>query len=139
MMRFLCRWGPALGLMIVIFIMSSQPKSDVPDFGVWDLPVKKGSHMIGYALLGVAMLRGVRGDALLARRHYVWALVLTALYAMTDEYHQTFVPGRGGNVWDVGVDALGATISLSLRWRQALRLQRPLATPSPSKTESSRR
>ena len=125
MMRFLCRWGPALGLVIIIFIVSSQPKSDVPDFGVWDLLVKKGSHMIGYALL--------------ARRHYVWALVLTALYAMTDEYHQTFVPGRGGNVWDVGVDALGATISLSLRWRQALALQRPLATPSPSKTESSRR
>ncbi|MEK6574993.1 MAG: VanZ family protein, partial [Chloroflexota bacterium] len=80
--------------MIIIFIVSSQPKADIPDLGIWDLPVKKSAHLIGYALLGVVMLRGVRGDAPCTRSHRVWAFALTVLYAMTDEYHQTFVPGR---------------------------------------------
>lgn len=139
MQTFARRWGPALGVMLIIFFFSSRPKSDVPEFGAWDLLIKKGSHMIGYALLGAAMLRGMRGDAPLTGRLVVRALALTVLYAMSDEVHQTFVPGRGGNVWDVGVDAAGATIGLFPRWRRLLHLRRPPPVPSPSKSESSRR
>ena len=138
MTKVFLRWGPALGLMLAIFLFSSQPKADIPDFGLWDLLVKKSAHILGYTLLGMAMARGVRGESPLTGRRLGAAFALTVLYAVSDEYHQTFVPGRGGNLWDVGVDALGATIGLGLlKWRLA-RL-RPPAAPSPSRFESSRR
>ncbi len=137
MKQFMLRWGPALGLMLVIFIFSAQSKGTllVPDFGVWDFVVKKSAHLAEYALLGVFMLRGVRGSALLRPSHLVWAFALAVLYAATDETHQTFVPGRAGHWPDVVIDGLGATIGLTLQWRRALR---PLPSPSPSKSESSR-
>jgi VanZ family protein len=135
---FLTRWGPALLWMLIIFIFSSQPKGTllVPDLGLWDFVVKKSTHFAEYALLAAFMLRGLRGDSPLRPAHLIWALVLTVLYAASDEYHQTFVPGREGRLLDVGIDGLGATISLVLQWRFPRFL---LKSPSPSKSESSRR
>ncbi len=139
MKSFLVRWLPALGLMLIIFILSAQPKDNIPEIGIWDLLVKKGGHFIGYALLGAAMLRGICGNESPGGKQLGWAFVLTTLYALTDEYHQTFVPGRGGNLGDVGVDALGAITGLALQQRR-LRTRRPVpAIPSPNKSESSRR
>jgi VanZ family protein len=40
------------------------------------------------------------------------AFVVSVLYAASDEYHQTFVPGRNGTPVDVGVDAVGALVAL---------------------------
>ncbi|MBM4422040.1 MAG: VanZ family protein [Chloroflexi bacterium] len=120
MRSMLWRWGPALAIMIAIFIASSQPSDDLPNFGLWDLLAKKGGHMIGYGLLAAAMLRGARGSAPLARAHVAWAFALTVLYAMSDEHHQSFVAGRGASAWDVGVDAAGAMLGLAVRvWRRS--------------------
>ncbi len=140
MKRLLIRWGPALGIMLIIFLFSSQAKGTLPDFGGADFGVKKFSHAFIYALLAIAMLWGVRDSRPVAWRHVAAAFVLTVLYAMTDEYHQTFVAGRDGQLFDVGVDAVGATIGLALRlwlWPPlAIRLR---AVPFLSKSESNRR
>ena len=134
MKLFLLRWGPAFALMLIIFIVSAQPKTELPDFGVWDFVVKKGAHVIEYALLAILMWRGVRGDQTARPAHIAWAFALTVLYAMTDEYHQTFVPGRMGHWPDVVVDALGATTGLTLRhWpRLRARLRFPFRNKSGS-------
>ena len=136
MKMFLFRWGPALGLMIVIFIFSAQPRGTmlVPDFKAWDFAIKKTAHVIEYALLAALMLRGARGESPLRPAHWLWAAALTLLYALTDEYHQTFVAGREGHLVDVGIDAVGVTIGLTLRyWRTRALL------PSPNKSEPRRR
>ena len=44
------------------------------------------------------------------------AFVLSLLYAISDELHQTFVPGRSGRLTDVGFDSLGALLALGLVW-----------------------
>ena len=67
--------------------------------------------MLGYALLALAILRGI-GENRPHRRWLAW--VITVAYALTDEFHQSFVPGRGARLIDVGIDALGAAIALSL-------------------------
>lgn len=141
MKNIFLRWGPALVLMLIIFVVSAQPKTDIPQFGFWDLAVKKLAHLLGYGLLAVAMGRGVRGAAPFAWRQLVWALALTVIYALTDEYHQTFVAGRGGNLIDVGIDGLGATLGLAIRLGWEWRFPRPRrrAVPSPSQSQSSRR
>ena len=115
MRALLSRWGPALAMMVAIFIASSLPKAEVPEFGVWDLVVKKGGHLAGYALLGAAYLRGLTNGGAATRRQMAAAVALAALYGATDEFHQLFVPGRGAAPLDVLIDALGATAGVVIR------------------------
>ena len=85
--------------MGVIFYFSHQPAGEIPQFGAIDLLVKKGAHFVAYFILAwLAHFALGRWDR---------ALLLTAVYAISDEYHQTFIPGRDGNVVDVVIDCLG--------------------------------
>ena len=54
---WMLRFGPALLVMAMIFIASSIPSAQMPNAGAWDFIVKKGGHMTGYALLGLALVR----------------------------------------------------------------------------------
>lgn len=103
----LWHWLPLLFWMGVIFLVSGTPTQEIPAFGSWDLLFKKGAHMVAYAVLYLLAHR--------ATGEWRWAFVLTAVYAISDEYHQTFVPGRNGNVVDVMVDWLGAVTALVVR------------------------
>ena len=67
--------------------------------------------MIGYGLLALAYWRAF--DFREEKRWLAW--LLAVLYAATDEFHQSFVPGRNPWMWDVVVfDNLGALIALWL-------------------------
>lgn len=73
--------------------------------------VRKASHLIEYAVFGVLLFRAIRAD----REGWSWrwavaAIAIAALYAMTDEWHQSFVPSRTASVWDVLIDTTGATL-----------------------------
>ncbi len=107
------RWLPLWAWMMIIFIISNQPKADIPSFGVWDTLLKKGLHFLAYALLALLALRGT-GEG---KRPYLWALIITVLYAVSDEYHQTFIPGRHGQLMDVFIDNAGGLTALLLRMR----------------------
>jgi VanZ family protein len=110
-MNWILRWGPALLLMAVIFAFSARPSNELPDFGGWDYFVKKTAHAIEYGLLALAFWRGFgmhRG-----RKWLAWGLAFC--YAITDEFHQAFVPGRIPSPVDVLVfDNLGAILSVNL-------------------------
>ncbi|MBS3783599.1 MAG: VanZ family protein, partial [Anaerolineae bacterium] len=41
---------------------------------------------------------------------------MALLYALSDEYHQTFVPGRQGSLVDVAVDGVGVSVVMLLDW-----------------------
>lgn len=112
---FFKRWGPALVAMGLIFAASSQTKAALPDYGGNDWLVKKTGHVVIYAALAWAYLRGLTGG----QRPITWrvaglAVLLAALYGATDEYHQSFVAGRGATVVDVGIDAVGAVVGAAL-------------------------
>ncbi len=106
------RWGPALGMMAAIFALSAQTAEDLPSLGAWDLLWTNGGHLTGYALLGAAYLRGMAWTRPAAVRHAAAAIVLAALYGLTDEWHQGFVAGREPSLADLAVDALGAALGV---------------------------
>jgi VanZ family protein len=109
MTYILPRWLPALLIMLVIFLFSSQPSSVLPNFSWADKIVKKGGHVVGYAILALSYWYAFRMQE--DKRWLAW--LLAVLYAFTDELHQTFVPGRHSSIWDVLIfDNFGAMISL---------------------------
>lgn len=127
-------WLPAAVWMVVIFLMSAMPGDASgnasgslvslllgaislllgesaaagisPD--MLHLLIRKGAHMAEYAVLFFLDHRALRMED--TKHPGPYALILCALYAVTDEWHQSFVAGRGPSLIDVGIDTLGAGI-----------------------------
>ncbi len=107
-MKNIRRYAPAIILMLVIFAFSATPADSLPNFNWADLFFKKSAHMLGYALLALSYLHAFNGD--IRKWKLIWLLAI--LYAASDEFHQSFVSGRGATVIDVGIDAIGAGLGL---------------------------
>lgn len=100
-------------MMAIIFVFSSIPSSELPNFDAIDYIVKKGGHAFGYGLLGLSYLRGLKGESEdVAKRWYFLAWTMTVLFSTTDEFHQSFVPGRHPAATDILIDAFGAALAL---------------------------
>ena len=113
---FLGRWIPAFVMMAAIFALSSMPAHSLPDFGPLDLLLKKGGHALGYSLLGLAYYYALP-PRLTHRYRWAMALLMAILFSLSDEYHQSFVEGRGSTLTDVGIDTAGASLALLLGGR----------------------
>lgn len=135
---FALYWLPVVVWMVVIFSASSDsgsikhtsrflgpffrwlfPKVSDHAIGEMVFAVRKCAHLTEYAILAALVWRARRKPRRNDPRPWLWreagfALVFTALYAATDEIHQTFVPSRQASVWDVLLDSLGAVCGLLL-------------------------
>lgn len=101
---------PPLALMGVIFLLSAQ--SDLSTgLGFWDLLLRKLAHMISYGLLTLLWWRAL---APLTGRALPAAILISLVYAMSDEYHQSFVEGRVGSPVDVAIDTAGIAMAAAL-------------------------
>ena len=101
-------WAPVALWAAVIFAFSSVPDLGT-GLGTWDLVLRKLAHAAEFAVLGALLLRAVASERL--------ALALGIAYAVSDEVHQHFVPGRLGSPIDVAIDTAGVAIGVAL-WRR---------------------
>ena len=114
-------------------------------FLTWHVVIRKMGHVVGYAVLSLLLFRAWRATISVPghpRWSIAWAwvaLAMTTLVASLDEWHQSFLPSRTGNVRDVLLDTaagLGAQIVLFF-WMgrgqraepPASQLRTPLNTP----------
>jgi VanZ family protein len=116
MKNWIIRWGPAVAIMSFIFVASSIPGSDLPKLDFGDTVLKKGGHMVGYALLAASYLHALNGIQSIKKVRLAAALCLTILYGALDEWHQGFTQGRNPSFMDVFIDATGGMIGLFV-WR----------------------
>jgi VanZ family protein len=80
--------------------------------------VRKGAHMAEYAVLAMLIWRALHKppQPIWKRRHAITAFAIAVAYAMSDEFHQSFVPSRGAHWGDVLFDSAGAAIGLLVVW-----------------------
>ncbi len=139
-------WGIVLGWMAVIFYLSAQHAEQSADLsgGITEFVnevvekvvpqtdlhieqisyfVRKNAHFFAYMLLAILTLNALRRSGVRGRKSGALAFVISVLYAISDEVHQLFVPGRSGQVSDVLLDSVGALTGIGLymflsRWKK---------------------
>ena len=98
--------------MAAIFYVSS-----IPDISLTE-PLAISGHSLAYGALAVLVVRALAGG--LPRRVGVrvaaTAMLITVLYGVSDEWHQSFVPGRIASAYDVLTDAIGALAGTIACW-----------------------
>lgn len=108
MKTILFYWIPVILWCSLIFYLSSIPDLKT-NLGIWDFILRKCAHMFEYAILFILNQRALKktfsewsvGKIILA------AFCFSVLYAVSDEFHQSFVPSRGPSVRDVLIDTTG--------------------------------
>ena len=99
------RWIWPLAVAALIAFASSRSHVAAPHIPNSD----KVAHFLAFGLLATLMCRlGHRGRAA------GWALLVTSAFGVSDEWHQSFVPGRTCDVFDWMADTLGATVAVGL-------------------------
>lgn len=113
--RWITLWSPVVAWCGVIFYLSHIPHLRILE-GPWDFILRKMAHMVEYGVLARLLVRAFVGSTFWSwKRIFIWSLAFSVLYACTDEYHQTFVPGRVGSFYDVTLDSIGAWLALGLK------------------------
>jgi len=110
-------WLPVFLWCAVIYYLSSIPslKSDLPN--QWDFIFRKIAHITEYAVLTFLFFRA-SSQNLNYKKAISYSALFSITYALTDEYHQLFVFGRGGNLGDVFIDSLGVFLAVFLIYRK---------------------
>lgn len=128
-------WLLVILWMILIFYLSHQPVKQsnnlskeitkvivetvekiVPDkefnLSRFNHLLRKNAHFFSYLILGMLLLNSLKNSGIESYKAIYIALGVSILYAISDEVHQLYVPGRGGQVKDVIIDSLGASLGI---------------------------
>ncbi|RMF04443.1 MAG: VanZ family protein [Bacteroidetes bacterium] len=104
-------WFPTILWMILIFIVSSIPSLKVTNNSVLQNLINNLGHFTEYAVLTLLTRRSLKLQG--TQDHLSFrSFSFSFLYALSDEFHQHFVPGRTMDPHDLLFDALGSLIAL---------------------------
>ena len=136
-MHKIISWGAVILWMGFIFYLSHQPAtvSNELSTGVTEVIVRtiekvapnkefdikrfnhiirKNAHFFIYLVLGVFVINAFRASGVYGYRGMALALLVCVLYAISDEVHQMFIPGRGPGIKDVLIDSAGAMVGIGI-------------------------
>jgi len=131
----LWRYGPVILWAIVIFMASTSALSasntsilvkpihwlfpglsDATLNFIHGVVLRKGAHFTEFAILGLLAARAFRSSSHRFLRHH-WlhvSLLLVIVYALGDEFHQSFVPSRTASIYDSLIDGFGGLTALCI-------------------------
>ncbi|MEN8253579.1 MAG: VanZ family protein [Patescibacteria group bacterium] len=123
--NFMFVYSPPVLWALLIFIFSSQQLLPSVEFSALDFVLKKTAHIFVYAVLYLLLFRTVnksltrqRASKLKNNSRLLYLPILICLvYAVSDEIHQYFVPGRFATLRDVGFDMLGVGIAFLKKYK----------------------
>jgi len=113
MNKFFKFWVPVIIWIGVIFFFSSLPelKSGLKQ----DFILRKIAHILEFAFLTILLIRATKQENLSIKKAITFSIIIAFFYALSDEYHQTFVLNRQGTLRDAGIDSIGILIT-GLMW-----------------------
>ena len=132
-------WAAVIAWMIVIFLFSAQtdnqsgslsggivrwfvellyggfekfsPQKQTRILELWHLLIRKGAHFTEYAILALLVANGLQ---VCGKLRWYLPVAISAVYALSDEIHQYFVPGRACRLLDMGIDTCGAIFGVAV-------------------------
>jgi VanZ family protein len=105
-------WLPVIIYMAAIFYVSSLPQPPMPT------ATDKPWHLLAYLGFAVVVVRAVAGGRprRICLRTAGRAIAIAVMYAVSDEIHQMFVPGRSADLTDLIADAAGVLVGTGACW-----------------------
>ena len=85
--------------------LSEERKIKIVEYG--NPIIRKLAHFSIYALVGVWIMSFMSTFDMRLYKKWIISMLVGVMYAASDEFHQSFVPGRGPSIVDVGIDSLG--------------------------------
>lgn len=145
--NFLRYWLPALAWAVLVFVFSTAAFSAErtghilrpflewlvgeitnSSFALIQFLVRKSAHVVVYATLSALWFRAQRGPRSGWQPSWaLFALLVSVLVSISDEFHQSFVPSRTGTPWDVVLDTFAAFLAQAAIAVTARRSPQPLA------------
>lgn len=118
-------WAMTVLVMYIIFSFSAQSAEgskelsqglldkilEIIPFEISHVFLRKAAHFSEYALLGAVSFCAL--SFTLKKKAFFWGWLLSTFYAVTDEIHQLFIPGRACRVFDIFVDSSGAAAGIA--------------------------
>jgi VanZ family protein len=135
-MRWIRYWLPAIFWAVVIsfastsYFTNEKTAMRIMPILRWLMPnatietlqevhhfIRKGAHVFEYSVFTLLLLYAIRAG----RREWRWSWALitifcVACYAGLDEFHQSFVPGRGASAWDSALDTAAGVLAIFVAW-----------------------
>src|SRR3989304_1573885 len=116
-LKFIKFWLPVILWAGMIFFLSSIPdlRSGLPN--IFDLILRKIAHSGEFGVLAILIMRAISSlkqqhNRKLSFNVILIVIIIVILYAISDELHQGFVPGRVASPIDVIIDAIGVLIGM---------------------------
>ena len=131
LIRFLFSWLPVVLWAAIIFLFSANPDpyKYLPEAWRYLIPIREISdsslaellgqlmHFLEYAVLSFLMARALHHTLPSSQKINLLTIIFTMIFALSDEIHQLFVPGRTFQVIDLIIDFLGILFGLFLYTR----------------------
>ena len=93
--------------MFLIFYLSHIPQDNLPEEFSSVQNIDLLFHFVEYSVLGFLLFQSISVDGLLIINPLHATILIGTLFAISDEYHQSFVPGRQMSLMDIIFDSLG--------------------------------
>ena len=105
-----------IGPLILWLFPSTSPET----LAVVNIITRKIAHFTEYAILGFLAARAFRNSPhpAIKQRWFLICVALVVIYALLDEYHQSFVPSRTASIFDSMIDMMGGLIALIIVWKR---------------------
>lgn len=110
-------WLPVLVWAYIIFLFSSRPTGMASEIHWEDFIIKKTAHIIEYGVLSLVVYRASRSEGVSKKKAGIYSIIFSIFYGFTDEFHQSFTPGREPRLRDTFFDTIGASFAIYFIWK----------------------
>ncbi len=107
-------YAPVIIWALIIFSFSAKTTPAVSVVHWQDFLIKKTIHVIEYAIFTVLLFRAFKNSAVNINNAFLYSFLIAIMYGATDEFHQSFTPGREPRIRDVFFDGTGSALMIYL-------------------------